>query len=228
MSIKNNLEKFKMLMADTAESFGRNRESVELLAVTKTKPVEYVIEAYESGQRLFGENRVQEAEIKVPQLPSDAKFHLIGHLQSNKVRKACQFFSCIQSVDSLKIGKKIDNSCRELNKIMDIYLDVNISEEDSKSGFKNDKELLEIVDELVLLDNIRIVGLMGIGSHVNDSSKIKNSFSELITLKDILENRFPILKDLKLSMGMSGDFKEAIEMGSTMVRIGSAIFGSRI
>lgn len=227
MSIKSNLEKVISDIRNTEAEFGRKDGSVKLLAVSKTKPVEDVIEAYNCGQRLFGENKVQEAEEKVPKLPSDAQFHMIGHLQSNKVNKACQYFSCIQSVDSLKIAKKIDNRCKVLDKIMDIYLDINISGEESKTGFNNDDNLISVVNEILELKHIRVIGLMAIGSHVEDRELIKSSFKDLKELLFKLQNEVEGFTADQLSIGMSGDYKEAIQMGSTMVRIGSSIFGSR-
>lgn len=227
MSIKSNLDKINSDIRNLEALYGRVNNSVNLLAVSKTKPVEDVIEAYNCGQRLFGENRVQEAEIKVPQLPEDAIFHMIGHLQSNKVNKACKYFTCIQSVDSLKIANKINNCCSLLNKVMDIYLDINISGEESKSGFINDESLISAVKEIVLLKNVHIVGLMAIGSHVEDREIIKESFSNLHKLLLKLQSEVSGFNADQLSIGMSGDYKEAIEMGSTMVRIGSSIFGSR-
>lgn len=227
MSIKCNLEQVKDDIRKAELLYKREEGSVELLAVSKTKPVEDLIEAYNCGQRLFGENRVQEAEVKVPQLPDDAVFHMIGHLQSNKVSKACQYFSCIQSVDSLKLAKKISNRCIALGKVIDIYLDINISEEESKTGFLNDENLIPVIKEILSLDNVNVVGLMAIGSHVDDREEIKESFNKLRLLLDKLRSEVKEFKGTKLSMGMSNDFKEAIEMGSTMVRVGSSIFGSR-
>lgn len=227
MSIKSNLKRVKDEIADAEKRYHRKDGSVKLLAVSKTKPVEDVIEAYNCGQRLFGENRVQEGEQKVPMLPDDAKFHMIGHLQSNKVNKACIYFSCIQSVDSLKLAKKIDRKCKELNKIMDIYLDINISGEESKSGFVNNDSLYSDIKEILSLKNVKILGLMAIGAHVNNKQEVKKSFFKLNELLKKLQNEFQDFTGTELSMGMSGDFNEAIEMGSTMVRIGSSIFGAR-
>lgn len=227
MSIRNNLVHIKELIKEAERRYNRNEGSVKLLAVSKTKPVEDVIEAYNCGQRLFGENRVHEGEQKVPMLPSDAEFHMIGHLQSNKVNKACLYFSCIQSVDSLKLAKKIDNRCRQLDKTMNIYLDINISGEDSKSGFLENESFYSDVEEILKLENVKILGLMAIGAHVEDRKEIKESFMKLKCLLKSLQDKFPAFEGADLSMGMSGDFEEAIEMGSTMVRIGSSIFGAR-
>lgn len=227
MSIKDNLNSIKLSISEVAVKANRNREDIELLAVSKTKPLELLIEAYDAGQRLFGENRVSEAELKVPELPSDAKFHLIGHLQSNKVKKACTYFSCIQSVDSLKIAKKIDRSCFEMNKIMDVYLDINIVNDNNKSGFIINDDFFTIFCDILELKNIKVLGLMCIGAHVEDHNLISSSFRELKTLLTLLKTKFPQFKGDKLSMGMSGDYELAIKEGSTIVRVGSSIFGSR-
>lgn len=227
MSVKKSLDTILQKIDDAVLHCGRESGSVKLLAVSKRKPLEMLQEAYSAGQRLFGENRVQEAELKVPQMPDDAIFHMIGHLQSNKVNKACQFFSCIQSVDSLKLAKKIDNRCKSLDKIMDIYLEINISDDPNKTGYRVDETLLSDIEEILELNSVRVKGLMAIGAHVEDRAEIKNSFQRLQKLNDDLKERFQAYIGTELSMGMSGDYIEAIESGSTMVRVGSAIFGSR-
>lgn len=226
MSISKNLEVIKNEIRNIALECGRDDSNVKLLAVSKTKPIEMLLEAYKAGQRLFGENKVQEGEIKVPLMPDDAEFHMIGHLQSNKVGKACKYFDCIQSVDSLKVVRKINNKCFELDKIMDVYLDINISGEDSKTGFPNDSSIIDIVKEIIQLKNVNLKGLMAIGPNTNDKDRIKKSFIDLKVLMDRINSELGInLKEL--SIGMSSDFKEAIESGSTMVRVGSSIFGLR-
>lgn len=225
--IINNLERIKKEIEKETLKYNRTPGSVELLAVSKTKPLEALLEAYEGGQRLFGENRVQEAVVKVPAMPEDAQFFLIGHLQSNKAAKAAELFDCIQSIDSVKIARKVNNACEKLGKIMDIYMDVNISGEESKTGFTGEDEVREALKEILSMKNLKIVGFMGIAPHVDDKNAIKESFKDLRELKDQMNSYFPELKAEKLSMGMTSDFSEAIEEGSTMVRIGSAIFGSR-
>lgn len=226
MSIKENLKKIKNQIEVAAKNCGRESGSVELLAVSKTKPLEMLKEAYDAGQRLFGENKVQEGELKAPAMPQDAKFHMIGHLQSNKVAKACKYFDCIQSVDSLKVARKINNKCIELDKVMEIYLDINISGEDSKTGFSINDPLKDIVKEILDLKNVNLKGFMAIGPHTSDKEAIKKSFNTLKSILDKINCDLNLnLKDL--SIGMSGDFVEAIECGSTMVRVGSAIFGVR-
>lgn len=227
MSVKDNLKYINLSISDSAKRANRNSTKIQLLAVSKTKPLELLLEAYDAGQRLFGENRVNEAEIKVPQLPSDAQFHMIGHLQSNKVKKACTYFTCIQSVDSMKIAKKIDNTCRDMNKIMDIYLDINIVNDHNKSGFIVNDDFFTTFETILNMENIRIIGLMCIGAHVQDKTVIRSSFRGLKDLSNLLKTKFPEFHGDKLSMGMSGDYEQAIEEGSTMVRVGSRIFGLR-
>lgn len=227
MSVKSNLENTLKEIEHVVTESGRESGSVQLLAVSKTKPLELLQEAYNSGQRLFGENRVQEAEIKVPQMPDDAVFHMIGHLQSNKVNKACEFFSCIQSVDSLKLANKINNRCNTLNKVMDIYIEVNISNDPNKSGYIVNDSFYSDISEILSMENINVTGLMAIGAHVDNRDTILESFNSLKQLQAELQNKYEKYSATELSMGMSGDFIEAIEAGSTMVRIGSAIFGSR-
>lgn len=226
MSISTNLEDVKNEIHKVALECGRNPDDVQLLAVSKTKPIEMLLDAYNAGQRLFGENKVQEGEVKVPLMPDDAEFHMIGHLQSNKVGKACNYFDCIQSVDSLKVVRKINNKCLELDKIMDIYLDINISGEESKTGFPNNDSIINVIKEVMVLKNINLKGLMAIGPNTDDKDQIKKSFKDLKKLLDRINSELSINLS-ELSIGMSGDFKEAIESGSTMVRVGSSIFGSR-
>lgn len=228
MSIEENLITIRNEILNIQKECNRENDKVELLAVSKTKPIDYLLEAYNSGQRLFGENRINEAEIKVPALPNDAIFHMIGHLQSNKVKKACELFDCIQSVDSLKVAKKIDKYCKELKKTMDIYLEINIVNDINKNGFKPSDDLINIAKEITTLTNINIVGLMCIGAHVSDEQQIKKSFLSLKELSEKLNNEIPEFNGTKLSMGMSGDYKLAIESGSSMVRVGSSIFGVRV
>lgn len=227
MSITENLKKIKQSIEVISIQCGREKGSVELLAVSKTKPIESLVCAYECGQRLFGENRVDEAEKKAPQLPPDAVFHMIGHLQSNKVRKACKIFSCIQSVDSLKIAKKINTTCIELNKIMDIYIEINIADDQNKTGYEVDEVFYKEFGEIIKLSNIKVLGLMCIGAFVNDDKLIRDSFSSLKEILKKLQIDNESFSGNKLSMGMSSDYTIAIEEGSTMVRIGSDIFGSR-
>lgn len=205
-------------------------DNVKLVAVSKTKPEEDILGIYKLGHKIFGENKVQELARKHENLPKDIEWHMIGHLQTNKVKYIAPFVSMIHSVDSFKLLKEINKRAKQSNRLIDCLLEIHIGEEESKFGFTYNKvkKFLEL-KELKELKNIRIKGLMGMASHTNDKSQIIREFGEL---KDILENLkttyFSGNKDFnELSIGMSGDFHEAIKSGSTMVRIGSLIFGNR-
>ncbi len=207
-----------------------NRLNVTLVAVSKTKPHEDILEAYHAGQRFFGENVVQELIGKQEALPKDIEWHLIGHLQTNKVKYIAPFIALIHSVDSLKLLKEIDKQAKKNNRTIDCLLQVHIAEEDTKFGLDH-VELIELLrsDECIQLANIRIRGLMGIATNTPNQKEIKEEFRELKSLFDGIKASF--FKDNTsfdiLSMGMSSDYKIAIEQGSTMVRLGSTIFGNR-
>jgi PLP dependent protein len=210
-----------------ALSCGRRRNDIQLVAISKTYSKEDVLDVYEAGCRIFGENRVQEALEKIPLCPSDIEWHLIGTLQRNKVNKAVQSFQLIESVDSLILAKKISDSSRNLDVITPILLQVNTSNEISKHGLKPE-EWLENLDELQTLRNIKLKGLMTIAPFVKDQILIRSCFIELRKLKE--EIQATISKGVEfdqLSMGMSHDYKIAIEEGATILRIGTAIFGQR-
>ncbi len=199
-------------------------QEVFLIAVSKKKPIEYIEEAYSSGhQRFFGENYVQEAIEKIINLHhlKEIQWHFIGHLQSNKVKTAVQYFDMIQSVDSKKLAKKIDNACAELNKKMSILIEVNIGSEQNKSGIpkENLKELLEYIKPL---NNIKLMGLMCIPPF--DENPIPY-FKEMKNIYNEYKQKYKLTI---LSMGMSDDYKEAIENGANMVRVGTKIFGKRV
>lgn len=204
--------------------------NVELIAVSKTKPVEAIMELYDAGQRIFGENTVQELMEKYEQLPKDIQWHLVGHLQSNKVKYIAPFISLIHGVDSLKLLQEIDKQAAKHNRVIDCLLQVHIADEETKFGF-DVVELIEMLEEgsWKELKNVRICGLMGIATNTESLYTIKEEFYELnTTLKGIKLTYFR--KDAffkELSMGMSSDYKIAIEQGSTMVRIGSMLFGER-
>ncbi len=204
---------------------GRAPESVELLAVSKTFPVEAIREAVDSGQILFGENKVQEILAKAPQLPSNLQWHLIGHLQSNKVRKVLPHVRAIHSVDSLDLARDIERISGELGLTTRVYLEVNLGDESSKHGFSAE-ELRAQLEALHAMKRLEIQGLMCIPPFDDDPEKSRPHFVRLRTLRDELEKTSGIPLPL-LSMGMSHDFEIAIEEGATMVRVGSAIFGER-
>ena len=206
------------------------QKEVTLVSVSKTKPVEDILELYQLGQRDFGENYVQELVDKEAQLPKDIRWHFIGHLQSNKVKNIAPFVHLIHGVDSFKLLKEINKQAQKLNRIMDVLLQVHIAQEETKFGLSGD-ELNDIFNtnaELHKLQNIRITGLMGMASFTDDENKIREEFHYLKTLFDKhTQLQTSNLKLQILSMGMSSDYKIAIEEGSTMVRIGSLLFGAR-
>jgi len=206
---------------------GRINDKVNIMAVTKTKGLDIVEAAYSAGFRLFGENRIQEAEEKFTDFHKDANLHIIGHLQSNKVKKAVGISSCIQSVDRLKIAKMIDKFCLEFSKTIEVYLEYNTSGEESKSGFVNDEDFFQTLDEIIHMKNIKIRGLMTIGPLSNNESAIRKSFTYLRNLRDKANAKYPEVGITGLSMGMSGDYEIAVEEGATLIRVGTALFGSR-
>lgn len=205
-------------------------ENVKLIAVSKTKSNEDILEAYEAGQRIFGENQVQELAEKFESLPKDIEWQLIGHLQSNKVKYIAPFISLIHSVDSLKLLQEINKQALKNNRVIDCLLQIHIADEDTKFGLDFD-EAIELLrsDEFQELNNIRITGLMGIATNTENEKLIKEEFYELKTLFDGIKLSYFRKEDSfkELSMGMSSDYLIAIEQGSTMVRIGSDIFGKR-
>jgi pyridoxal phosphate enzyme (YggS family) len=205
--------------------------NVQLIAVSKTVSVENILEAYQIGQKKFGENKAQELTGKYAQLPKDIEWHLIGHLQTNKVKFVAPFVSLIHSVDSLKLLQTINQEARKNNRIIDCLLQIHIAEEETKFGLSQ-KETLELLEsiEYQQLTNIHLCGLMGMATFTEDEQQVKNEFQVLYTyFKEIKQKFFSNCAKFKeISMGMSDDYKIAIECGSNMVRIGSAIFGERI
>lgn len=201
---------------------GRDAADVELLAVSKTFPAEAVREAYDAGQRVFGESRQQEAAPKIEALPTDIRWHFIGGLQRNKVRKVLQGgFGCIHSVDSLRLAEYLDRVAGEESKRPQVYLEVNVAGEASKGGFSPD-ELLDSAESLAALRHVELLGLMAIPPEEG----ARGWFARTRELRDRLEARSG-LRLPGLSMGMSGDFEDAVKEGSTIVRVGSALFGNR-
>jgi pyridoxal phosphate enzyme (YggS family) len=199
---------------------------VTLVAVSKTKPNEDLQEAYDAGQRIFGENKVQEMTRKWEELPKDIQWHMIGHVQRNKVKYMASFVSLIHGVDSFKLLKEINKQGKKNNRKIPCLLQIHIAEEDTKFGF-DEKELLELVQDKTFLelDHVEIRGLMGMATFTDDKNQIRREFKSLNTLFQRLKTTLDELEIL--SMGMSGDYQIAIEEGSTMVRIGSSIFGAR-
>jgi len=212
-------------LAAAATAAGRDPGSVALVAVSKTHPVESVREAFEAGQTIFGENRVQELLAKAPLLPAKIRWHLIGHLQKNKIRKVLPLVELIHGVDSLDLARDIDRIAAELGLFPRILLEVNVSGEESKFGF--DPGVLRTqVDELLGLPRVQVEGLMTIAPYVENPEEVRHVFRNLRTLRDELATRSGTPLST-LSMGMSGDFEVAIAEGATLVRVGTSIFGSR-
>jgi pyridoxal phosphate enzyme (YggS family) len=219
MSIKENLLQIKSQLPN----------HVTLVAVSKTKPVADLMEAYHAGQRIFGENYVQELVEKHQELPNDVQWHFIGHLQSRKAKLIAPFVNLIHGVDSFKLLEEINKQAAKNNRVIDCLLQIFIAEEETKFGL-NENELNEVLnsEEFKNLENIRIVGLMGMATFTDNKDQIKKEFQNLKTIFDKVRQLKTENCQLKtISMGMSGDYQLAIECGSTMVRIGSSIFGNR-
>lgn len=208
-----------------------NPIGVTLVAISKTKPIEDIQEAYNAGQRIFGENMVQELIEKQEKLPKDIRWHLVGHLQTNKVKYIAPFIDMIQAVDSLKLLVEINKHAVKHNRIIDCLLQVDIAQEDTKFGLDHPEviELLES-DEFKAMKNVRIRGLMGIATNTDKEKEVKEEFYELKMLYDGIKVSYYRKDDSfdTLSMGMSSDYKLAIEQGSNMVRLGSTLFGKRV
>jgi pyridoxal phosphate enzyme (YggS family) len=204
-------------------------EHVALVAVSKTKPVSDLMEAYDAGQRIFGENKIQEMEGKWEQMPKDIQWHMIGHVQTNKVKFMAPFVNLIHGVDSFKLLKEINKQALKNDRIIDCLLQIHIAEEETKFGL-DEEELNSIMDssEFQEMKNIRITGLMGMATFTDKQDQVNKEFSQLKAIFDKLQSQKTENRQLDtLSMGMSGDYKLAIECGSTMIRIGSSIFGER-
>jgi len=223
MSIQSNLNTIKATLP----------EHVTLVAVSKTKPVSDLLQAYEAGQRIFGENKIQEMTEKWEQMPKDIQWHMIGHVQSNKVKFMAPYVTLIHGVDSLKLLQEINKQALKNKRIIDCLLQIYIAEEESKFGL-DENELNELLTspEFKELKNIRILGLMGMATFTENQNQIKKEFTHLKSIFDSLKKIDGYGKDAlesvsTISMGMSGDYQLAIECGSTMVRIGSSIFGGR-
>ena len=215
MNISENLKKLKNELP----------ENVSLIAVSKTKPIEDLMEAYNAGQRIFGENKIQEMESKWLEMPKDIEWHMIGHVQRNKVKFMAPFVTLVHAVDSFKLLNEIDKEAEKNGRVINCLLQIKIAEEDSKFGMdKNDALQLLTSEEYKKLQNIKVVGLMGMATFTEDEKQVSEEFGRLKTLFDSIKEKHSLSV---LSMGMSGDYKLAIENGSNMVRIGSAIFGER-
>ncbi|MDP5231040.1 MAG: YggS family pyridoxal phosphate-dependent enzyme [Cellulophaga sp.] len=216
MSIKDNLHTIKKTIS----------ENVTLVAVSKTKPNSDLVEAYEAGQRIFGENKVQEMTQKWEDLPKDIEWHMIGHVQTNKVKYMAEYVHLIHGVDSFKLLKEINKQAKKYDRIIPCLLQIHIAKEDTKFGL-DETELFEILasDDFKALQHIEVAGLMGMATFTDNDAQVRSEFQGLKNLFDTAKSKLSTIKIL--SMGMSGDYKIAMEEGSTMVRIGSSIFGSR-
>lgn len=216
MSIPRNLENIKSSLP----------KDITLVAVSKTKPIEDLQEAYETGQRIFGENKIQEMTQKWEVLPKDIEWHMIGHVQRNKVKYMASYVSLVHGVDSFRLLKEIDKQGKKHDRVINCLLQMHIAEEATKFGLDT-KELDDIIhsEEFSQLNNVKVVGLMGMATFTDNEAHLRREFKFLKSHFDMLQKELPEAKTL--SMGMSGDYKIAIEEGSTMVRIGSSIFGAR-
>ncbi len=216
MNLKEKLTTFKKQLPPT----------VQLVAVSKTQPAEVIIEAYQTGQRQFGENKVQELLSKYEQLPRDIEWHLIGHLQTNKVKYIAPFVNLIQSVDSLKLLQEIDKQAKKNERMINCLLQIYIAKEETKFGLSFE-EALKLVnsDEFNQLKNSQVIGLMGMASNTENQQQIRSEFHSLKIFLEQIQATHPFISTL--SMGMSSDYKIAIEEGSTLIRVGSTLFGER-
>jgi pyridoxal phosphate enzyme (YggS family) len=219
-----NIEKYKQLVSEIKPYGAR------LIAVSKTKPVEDILALYQAGQKIFGENKVQELVSKYEVLPKEIEWHLIGHLQTNKVKYIAPFVALIHSVDSLKLLQEINKQAEKNNRLIPCLLQIFIATEETKFGL-SDEELFQLLDskEFASLKNVQICGLMGMASNADDDKKIEEEFSGLKNLFDRVKQKYfaqePSFKEL--SMGMSSDYKIALKQGATLIRVGSIIFGDR-
>ncbi|PLX15052.1 MAG: YggS family pyridoxal phosphate-dependent enzyme [Salinivirgaceae bacterium] len=218
MSIQENLKRIQKEIPD----------SVKLIAVSKTKPIEDLKEAYEIGQIDFGENKAQELQNKSPQMPDDVNWHMIGHMQRNKVKYIAPFVHLIHAVDSWKLAKEIDKQAEKNNRVINCLIQFHIADEETKFGFDLN-EFLEshTANNYHSLVNVKFIGVMGMATYTDDENKIKSEFKKLKSIFETLKSDYQFQNFSEISMGMSQDYHLAIEEGSTMVRIGSSIFGAR-
>jgi hypothetical protein len=220
MSIAANIGKIKQELS----------QNVKLIAVSKTKPVQTLMEAYDAGQKIFGENKVQELVTKYEQMPKDIEWHMIGHLQSNKVKYIIPFIHLIHSVDSENLLAEINKQAAKLNKVQKVLLQISIADEETKFGFEQGN-LLKVIDKYLNdeFENVEIIGLMGMATFTDNLDQIAGEFAGLKKLFDEIKSDYLSNQDSfsQISMGMSSDYKLAITNGSTMIRVGSNIFGGR-
>lgn len=225
MDLAANVEAILQRLNAACDRAGRDPSSVQLMAVSKGHPPEAITAVAETGIRLFGESKVQEAKVKIPQCPGNLHWQMIGHLQSNKAKDAVHLFELIQSVDSLSLAKELNKRAEHMAKTLPILLEVNVAGESSKFGYGPEYVLAEL-DELNALNRLELHGLMTIAPWSQDVERVRPFFRKLRELKERCEEKLGAPLPV-LSMGMSGDFEVAIEEGSTLVRVGTAIFGER-
>ena len=225
--VAENLEQVRKNIELACKEAGRDPKEVTLISVSKTKPVSMLQEAYDAGSRDFGENKVQEIMDKVPQLPSDIRWHMIGHLQRNKVKYIVDKVALIHSVDSLRLAETIEHEAAKHNVTIPVLIEVNVAQEESKFGLKTE-EVLSLVESVATFPHIHIEGLMTIAPYVEDPEENRGIFRQLKKLSvDIAAKNIDNVRMDILSMGMTGDYMVAIEEGATMVRVGTGIFGER-
>lgn len=228
MSIADNLKKISESIAKVARECGRDPKDIQLVAVSKLFPASAVAEAIQAGQLVFGENYIQEAEAKISEIGDACRFHFIGHLQSNKARTAARIFDVIETVDSLKLATTLNRHLQELGRSMRIMLQVNIGEDDNKSGMAAE-QTEQLLRDIRLLPNIEVTGLMAMPPFTEDPELARPYFRQLRQLAEQLKAKghFPGDRRVELSMGMSNDYHVAIQEGATIIRVGTAIFGRR-
>lgn len=216
MNISENIKKYKDELPG----------NVKLVAISKTKPNEDILEAYRAGQRIFGENKIQEMTDKQEELPEDIEWHMVGHVQRNKVKYMAPFVSLIHAVDSQKLLKEINKRAKQNGRVINCLLQIKIAEEDSKFGISSEEAREILASEVYSkMQNVKIIGLMGMATFTDDEDQVRSEFRYLKSTFEELKMDYPDLQEL--SMGMSGDYEIAVDCGSTMVRIGSSIFGER-
>lgn len=228
LMIREHLNAVKTNIANAAERVGRKPENIKLVAVSKTRPASDIVRAIDAGHFCFGENRVQEAVEKIVDIPHRAEWHLVGHLQSNKAKTAVKYFDMIQSVDSIKLVREINKQAQKISKIQSILIQVNIADEDTKFGVPV-SGVSDLVKAAIDSENINLQGMMTIPPFLDDPEKIRPFFKRLrrMAFDELVVKDYISEVSLEISMGMSNDYEVAIEEGASIVRIGTAIFGSR-
>ncbi|MCX7918375.1 MAG: YggS family pyridoxal phosphate-dependent enzyme [bacterium] len=226
--VTDNLLRLKERIHEIALRSHRNPEEIIVVAVTKTVPIEKILEAIDAGIHNIGENRVQEAREKFNQIGNKVIWHLVGHLQTNKVKPAVAMFELIQSIDRIEVAREIDKRARQINKVQNVLIEVNTSGEETKFGIEPDR-LMQLIEQILPLPNIRIQGLMTIAPLVADPERARPSFIQLRELAEQIQRQHIAGVEMRyLSMGMTNDYPVAIQEGANMLRIGTAIFGARL